>query len=160
MQPLQTWAVGVCAAAVVCALLYRLFPDTSLGKQGRLLLPILFLSALLSPLLSGSSLSFSVDDIGEIADGTVLQAQVRRQTVQQVHTTLLQMVNQALASYGYQAEKVVTDMDISEDGSIHMGQIVVYVDDHAAERSALIEQVAQQRLGMRVSVQRMEVHGD
>lgn len=160
MQPLQTWAIGVCAAAMVCALLYRLFPDTSLGKQGRLLLPILFLSALISPLLSGRVISCPVDDIGGMTDATVLQAQVRRQTVQQVHTTLLQMVNQALASYGYHAEKVVTDMDIDEDGSIHMGQIVIYVDDHAAERSALIEQVAQQRLGMRVSVQRMEVHDD
>lgn len=160
MQPLQTWAVGVCAAALVCALLYRLFPDTSLGRQGRLLLPILFLSALLSPLLSGRVIPPAIDDVGEMADATALQAQVRRQTVQQVHTTLLQMVNQALASYGYHAEKVVTDMDINEDGSIHMGQIVVYVDEHAAQRSALIAQVAERRLGMRVSVQQMEVHGD
>ncbi len=160
MQPLQTWAIGVCAAAMVCAVLYRLFPDTSLGKQGRLLLPILFLSALLSPLLSGRQLSFTVDAMDDTSDAATLQAQVRRQTVQQVNATLLQMVNQALASHGYHAEKVVTDMDIVEDGSIHMGQIVIYVDDHAAERSALIKQVAEQRLGMPVSVQRMEVHGD
>ncbi len=160
MSVLQSWAISVCAAAVVCAFLYRLFPDTSLGKQGRLLLPILFLWVLVSPLASFGSLSFSVGESAPIPDGAVLQAQVRRQTVQQVNATLLQMVNQALASYGYQAEKVVADMDIEADGSISMGQIVVYVDERAAQRSSLIQQVAQQRLGMAVTVQRWEVHGD
>ncbi len=160
MQALQSWAISVCTAAVVCAFLYRLFPDTSLGKQGRLLLPILFLWVLLSPLTSVVGVSFSVDEIDSAADGTVLQAQVRRQTVQQVNVTLLQMVNQALASYGYRAEKVVTDMDIEADGSISMGQIVVYVDEQAAQRSSLIKQVAQQRLGMAVTVQQWEVYGD
>ena len=160
MQPIQAWSISVCAAAVVCAFLYRLFPDTSLGKQGRLMLPTLFLCVLLSPLLSAGGVSLAVEDTVDMSDSAVLQAQVRRQTVQQVHTTLLQMVNQALASYGYRAEKVVTDMDIGEDGSISMGQIVLYVDEQAAQRSALIKQVAEQRLGMSVSVQQMEVHDD
>lgn len=160
MQPLQTWAVSVCTAAVVCAILYRLFPDTSVGKQGRLLLPTVFLFVLISPLFSVGGVRWTPSDINAAADTAALQAQVRRQTVQRVNDTLLQMVNQALASYGYRAEKVVTDMDITEDGSISMGQIVVYVDERAAQRSALIEQVATQRLGMAVTVREMEVHAD
>ncbi len=160
MQPIQTWAIGVCTAAVLYAVLYRLFPDTTLGKQGRLILPTVFLCVILSPLLSRDTLSFSAAEIADVPDGSVLEAQVRRQTVQQVNATLLQMVNQALTSYGYQAEKVVTDMDIGEDGSISMGQIIIYVDERAAQRSALVEQVASQRLGMRVTVQQMEVHDD
>ncbi len=160
MQPIQTWAIGVCTAAVLCAVLYRLFPDTTVGKQGRLILPAVFLCVILSPLLSRSSISLSTTEIADVPDGSVLEAQVRRQTVQQVNATLLQMVNQALTSYGYQAEKVVADMDIGEDGSISMGQIVIYVDERAAQRSALVEQVASQRLGMRVTVLQMEVHDD
>ena len=160
MQPLQTWAVSVCTAAIVCAILYRLFPDTSVGRQGRLLLPTLFLFVLISPLFSIGNGTWAPTDIDAVTDTAALQAQVRRQTVQQVNDTLLQMVNQALASYGYRAEKVVTDMDIAEDGSISMGQIVVYVDEHAAQRSALIGQVAGERLGMAVTVREMEVHAD
>ena len=51
MSGLRSWAVLVCTAAVVCTLLYRLFPETSLGRQGRLLLPCVFLCVLLTPLL-------------------------------------------------------------------------------------------------------------
>lgn len=160
MQALQTWAVSVCSAAVVCAILYRLFPDSSVGKQGRLLLPTVFLFVLISPLFSVGAVEWSPTETAAVLDTAALQAQVRRQTVQRVNATLLQMVNQALASYGYQAEKVVTDMDIAENGSISMGQIVVYVDARAAQRSALITQVAQQRLGMAVTVREMEVHAD
>lgn len=160
MQPLQTWAVSVCTAAIVCAILYRLFPDTSVGKQGRLLLPTLFLFVLISPLFSADGMTWTPTTVDVLTDTATLQAQVRRQTVQHVNDTLLQMVNQALASHGYRAEKVVTDMDIAEDGSISMGQIVVYVDEQSAQRSALVEQIATERLGMTVTVREMEVRAD
>ncbi len=160
MQPLQTWAVSVCAAAIVCAILYRLFPDTSVGKQGRLLLPTLFLFVLISPLFSAGGMTWTPVDIDVTTDVAALQAQVRRQTVQHVNDTLLRMVNQALAGHGYRAEKVVTDMDIAENGSISMGQIVVYVDERTVQRSALVEQIAAERLGMAVTVREMEVRAD
>ena len=54
--------------------------------------------------------------------------------VAQVNQRLLETVNQSLATYGWQAKKVVTDMDIGEDGSISMGQITLYVDEDTAVR--------------------------
>ena len=50
-------------------------------------------------------------------------------------------------------------MDIAEDGRISMGQITVYVDERAAERSVLVKQVAGARLGTAVTVAAWEEHG-
>ena len=77
---------------------------------------------------------------------------MRQQLAAQVNDTLLAMVNQSLAGYGWSAKKVVADMDIDEEGNIYMGQIVVYVDADTARRAVAVRQVAEQRLGTAVSV--------
>ncbi len=153
MEGLRTWAVAVCTAAVVCTLLDRLFPDTGVGWQGRLLLPCVFLCVLLSPLSGGiSAVKFPDFTAGEAVDSGALTARMRQQTVRLVNEKLLQMVNQSLGSYGWSAKKVVADMDIEEDGSISMGQIVLYVDEDTARRATAVRQVAEKRLGTAVTV--------
>lgn len=153
MDDLRAWAVAVCTAAVVCTLLDRLFPESGLGRQGRLLLPCVFLCVLLGPLSGG----FSGAKIPNFTprkpiDSAVLTARMRQQTVQLVNEELLAMVNQSLATYGWSAKKVVADMDIDESGSISMGQIVVYVDESVAKRATAVRQVAEKRLGTSVTV--------
>ncbi len=151
MDGFTGWTVLVCTAAVVCTLLHRLFPDTALGRQGRMVLPAVFLCVILTPLLT-VTVDLPHGDTVPVQDATVLEARIRQQTVAQVQDTLLAMVNQALASYGYVAEKITADMDIAEDGSISMGQITVYVDEDAYVRSSLVKQVAEKRLGTSVTV--------
>ena len=153
MEGLQQWAVAVCAAAVVCTLLRHLFPDNPLGRQGRMLLPCLFLCVLLSPVLrlsQGVKLpNFTADNTADSGD---LTARMRQQITAQINDTLLQMVNQSLSGYGWSAKKVVADMDIGEDGSIQMGQITLYVDEEVARRATAVRQVAEKRLGTAVEV--------
>lgn len=153
MDGLRQWAVAVCAAAVVCALLRHLFPDNPLGRQGRMLLPCLFLCVLLSPISSLSS-GVKLPDFTDVdrVDSADLTARMRQQMTAQVNDTLLRMVNQSLAGYGWSAKKVVADMDIGEDGSIRMGQITLYVDEEVARRATAVRQVAEKRLGTAVEV--------
>lgn len=160
MDGFRQWAAAVCAAAIVCTLLQRLFPDNSLGRQGKLLLSCLFMCVLLSPALGGD-VSVALPNLTqpEHADTAALEAHMRGQLVCRVNETLLDMVNQALAGYGWEAKKVVTDMDIAEDGSISMGQIVVYVDENTARRATAVKQVAEKRLGTAVTVAVWEEHG-
>ncbi len=153
MEGLRAWAVAVCTAAVVCTLLDRLFPDTGLGHQGRLLLPCVFLCVLLSPLSGGlSGVKIPNFTSSKPVDSATLTARMRQQTVGLVNEELLAMVNQSLSTYGWSAKKVVADMDIGEDGSISMGQIVVYVDESVAKRATAVRQVAEKRLGTSVTV--------
>lgn len=157
MEGLRSWAVVVCTAAVVCALLRQLFPDTGLGRQGRLVLPCVFLCALLLP-LSGTFSDVKLDSFTDetTVNSALLEARMRQQLTEQVNATLLKMANQAMTSYGWQAKKVVTDMDIGEDGSIRMGQIIVYVDEETACHSAAVRQVVEKRLGTPVILARWE----
>ena len=153
MEGVQKWAVAVCVAAVVCTLLRHLFPDSRLGQQGRMLLPCVFLCVLLSP-ISVLSQPVKVPDftIENPVNDEKITAQMRQQVVDQVNTTLLQMVNQALSGYGWSAKKVIADMDIAADGSIGMGQITLYVDEKVARSATAVKQVAEKRLGTTVEV--------
>ncbi len=153
MESLQKWAVAVCCAAVIGTLLRQLFPANRLGEQGRMLLPCLFLCALLSPISSLSSGVKLPDFTAQSTlDEAAITARMRQQVVAQVNDTLLRMVNQSLDGYGWSAKKVVADMDIGEDGSISIGQITLYVDEEVARRATAVQQIAQQRLGTTVEV--------
>ncbi len=159
LDSFRQWAVAVCVAAVVCTVLGQFFPENALGQQGRRLLPCVFLCVMLAPLLTARwALPSSAAEPSADASAA-LEVQMRRQLVEQTNATLLSMVNQALASYGLSAEKVATDMDIDGEGRINIGQIVVYVNEETARRSLQVQQVAEARLGMAVTVARMEVRG-
>ena len=157
MAEVTAWAIAVCTAAVVCSLLRQLFPDSTLGRQGKLVLPCLFLCVLLSPLSGGFS-AVKLPDFTAVepADSAALTARMRQQMVAQVNRRLLEMVNQSLAAYGWQAKKVVADMDIAEDGSISMGQITLYVDEDTIRRATAVWQVAEKRLGASVRIMEWE----
>lgn len=158
METLRGWAITVCAAAVLCTLLHRLFPETSLGQQGRLLLPCLFLLAVFAP-LPGVTVSVPEVQTQAAEDTQALRARMLQQTVAAVNKTLLAMANQALDSYGVQAKKVVADMDIAEDGRINMGQITVYIDKETLNMAAAVRQVVEHRLGTSVVIAEWEENG-
>ncbi len=153
MESLRQWAVALCVTAVVGTLLRFCFPDTTVGRQGKLLLSCLFLCVLLTP-LSTWKLGVKISDftVDEPIDSAGLEAQMQAQLERQVSESLTAMVNQSLATYGWSAKKVTAKMDIREDGSIDMGQIVVYVDEDTAVRSVAVRQVAEKRLGTVVTV--------
>lgn len=153
MEGFRQWAVAVCTAAVVCSLLQMLFPENALGRQGRFVLPCVFLCVLLSPLSKGV-FGVKLPDFTQEKplDSGDLSARVQQQMVEQVNRQLEEMLRQSFEKYGWDVKKVVTDMDIAEDGSIEMGQITVYVDEAAARRSLAVGQVAEKRLGMSVTV--------
>lgn len=156
MNGLRGWAVAVCTVAVVCTALSRLFPETALGRQGRRLIPCVFLCVMLAPLLKNAPLLLeSSTVVGDKTAETTTEA-VRRQTAARLNQMLLDMVNQALKEYGLSAKKVDCGMDIDAEGRISMGQITVFVDGDSAVRSAAVSQLAEKRLGTPVLVAQWE----
>lgn len=158
MEALRGWALTVCAAAVLCTLLYRLFPENALGLQGRILLPCLFLLAVFAP-LPGVTISFPEVQTQAVEDTGALRARMQQQATTTVNSTLLSMANQALNSYGVQAKKVVADINIDENGCINMGQITVYIDKETLNMAAAVRQVVEHRLGTSVVIAEWEENG-
>jgi len=160
MEGFRQWALAVCTAAVVCSLLQLLFPDNALGRQGKFVLPCVFLCVLLTPLFNGDlSVKFPNFTPETTVDSGDLTARMHQQMVAQVNDQLKQMLCQSFEKYGWEVKKVVADMDIREDGSIHMRQITVYVDEMVARRATQVGQVAEKRLGMPVVVAAWEETG-
>ena len=158
MEGLRGWALAVCAAAVLCTLLHHLFPPTSLGQQGRLLLPCLFLLAVFAP-LPGVTITIPEAQSQTTVDDTALRARMQQQVSATVNDTLLSMANQALKSYGVQAKKVTADINITQDGGINMGQITVYIDKETSNMAAAVRQVVEHRLGTPVTLAEWEENG-
>ena len=158
MESVGSWAITVCTAAVVCTLFSVLFPDNALGRQGKLLLPCLFLCAFLTPV--AGKIDWHLPNVSPAAaDTAAMSAVVREQTVRQVNAALTAMVDQALSTYGLHAEKVEATMDIREDGSIDIGQITLWVDETTARRGSVVRQVAKKRLGQAVVMKLVEGSG-
>lgn len=158
MEGLRGWALAVCAAAVLCTLLHHLFPQTSLGQQGRMLLPCLFLLAVFAPLPS-VKVTIPQTQSQTTVDDTALRARMQQQVSATVNDTLLSMANQALKSYGVQAKKVVADINITQDGGINMGQITVYIDKETLNMAAAVRQIVEHRLGTAVTLAEWEESG-
>lgn len=158
MEAFRGWAIAVCAAAVLCTLLHHLFPQNPLGQQGRLLLPCLFLFALLAPI---PNMTVTIPDWQSqtTVDDAALRARMQQQVSATVNDTLLSMANQALTSYGVQAKKVIADINITQDGGINMGQITVYIDKETLNMAAVVRQVVERRLGTSVTLAEWEENG-
>ena len=160
MEGIRQWALGLCAMAVVCTVAVRLFPENSLGKQGRIVLSCVFLLSVLSPLTAGDrSLALPNMEAPSLTQTDELHLRVEEQTAQYVNETLTKMANQALSSYGVQVKKVDTTVNIASDGSIDMGQITVYIDEGTLNMAAVVRQVVEHRLGTSVVLAKWEEHG-
>lgn len=160
MEGIRQWAVGLCGAALVCTVAVRLFPENTIGKQGRLVLSCVFLLSVLSPLATGDwSLTFPEFETTPSTQTDELRRRVEEQTANYVNDTLTKMANQALASYGAQVKKVDAAVNITSDGSIDIGQITVYIDEGTLNMAAVVRQVVEHRLGTSVVLEKWEEHG-
>lgn len=107
MTSLRSFALLLCGTAVLCTLFSRLFPDSRIGRQGRLILPCVFLCVMLAPLVQavrGGTWQWR-PSAAAVSDGAALTARIRAQTVHQAEELLLRMVDQALGNYGLSAKK-------------------------------------------------------
>ena len=152
MQSIQSWATGLCAAALVCAVLRLIAPDAGSGKLFRLLLGAFFLTACLAPLgwdwsWQWPSLSLDPGDTPQ-----QLTQQVTEQLAQQVRERVRQVTEQALTARGITADKITVSVDTGEDGSIYIQQVQVYLAYEYRERIVAVRQELTQLLQTEVSV--------
>ena len=152
MQSIQSWATGLCAAALVCAVLRLIAPDAGSGKVFRLLLGAFFLSACLAPFgwdwsWQWPSLSLDPSDTPQ-----QLTQQVTEQLAQQVRERVRQVTEQALTARGITADKITVSVDIGQDGSIYIDWVQVTLPRQHQGRIVAVRQELTQLLQAEVSV--------
>ncbi len=149
------WAGTVCAAAAGCTLVHILVGSKGIGKVFRLLTAALLICVTLTP-LQGLLEDFRLPQMSldSDAENTMEQTAVR-QLEMLTERILLEEVNTALAAYDLAAEKAEVSMDISEDGSISIKGVCLYIPAGNTLHRSWVAQIAGARLGMAVSVEYM-----
>ena len=107
-----------------------------------------------SPLLALRSLS--LDDLPEVsadAAHTALSAQVEQQMKQQMEAAVASLCKRYLKNYDITVQKVAVHMDTSDDGSIYMSHVTLYLDKQNAAGAFTARQLMQQQLGVTVEVE-------
>ncbi len=153
MEAVRSWAIGLCVAAVGCAVLQLLAPKGGLGKLYHLLTAAFFLCCLVFPILAFQNLpELSIDTLPEEIQQSMLEERIRQQLVEQIDEALQTTTAQVLESYGFQAEKVVANTTTSEEGGIYMDSVTVYLDKENVRHALTIRLLLEQRLGVTVTI--------
>lgn len=157
MEGIKGWAAALCVVAVGCTLIQYLAPKGGMGRIFRMMIAAFFLCCLVSPLLSLKGLDqLPLDLLPEEVQADMLQEKVDEQLKKQVSAAVEGIVSTALDNYHLKAEKIETNTDTSEDGSIYMKQIILYLDKQSLSKAATVKQVLEQRLGAPVVLRTAE----
>lgn len=153
MDAVKGWAAALCAVAIGCTVLQMLAPKGGMGKIFRMITAAFFLCCLVSPLMNLKSLTkLNLDSLPAEIRSELLENRVNEQVERQISAAVEQMAASTLKGYNLSAEKIVTEMDTSEDGSIYIKRIILYLDKQNLAQSLTIRQLLEQRLGLEVDV--------
>ena len=153
MENIRAWAMGMCAAALVGAILLSLTPKNGIGKLLSVLTSVFFLTVLVAPLSSLTSLPpFSLQEAPQEVQDGMLTERYRRQLQKQMEDAAFSVADSVLSAYGYHADEVEIGTDISEEGYIYMDSITVFVDSKNAAHSVAIGTLLENRFGIPVTV--------
>lgn len=154
MDAIKGWAAALCVVAVGCTLIQMLAPKDGMGRIFRILIGAFFLCCMVSPLLSLRKMTnLDLNLLPAEIQSSLLEDKVKEQLDRQISAAVEKIVNQAMENYNLKAEKVETITDTSEDGSIYMKQIILYLDKQSMAQSAAVRQALEQRLGIPIDVE-------
>lgn len=154
MEGIKAWACVLCVVAVGCAMLQMLAPKDGLGRIFRLIIAAFFLCCMLAPLLSLRDIpQLNLDLLPESVSADLLQQRVNEQLTRQMNAALLQVANQTLNGYGIEVQKVEVNTDTSENGSIYIKQVILFLDKQNIGNAVAARQKMSERLGMDVIIQ-------
>ena len=150
MDAVKEWAVAVCAAAVLSAAVGMLTNGGSSAKSMRFLLSVVMLCLLIEPLGSIKECADNVNLIisGPVEDNNRLLNAVEDQTVSYMSRSVSELIDSELDAMGVYAQKIQVNMDISEDGCITIGQVVITVNEEDHARADELSTRIYDRLGL------------
>lgn len=142
MESLKNSVIAVCTVSAAICIMESLVSGTRLKNQMKLILNLVLITAAAAPFFKGGFHidlsepgSFSSADYGYSQE--IYNEELRRQTSYNISSVLLQQIQAA----GISCEKIETEINIPEDGSISITKVTLKTDDfkRAAEivRSSL-----------------------
>lgn len=154
MNEITGWAYIICIAAIVCVLFELISPNGSMEKTLRFVLGVFMLAAIIIPLGTGVfNTKIDLLKIEPFENNTKefsQQAQMQLEELGKVSVS--ELVHGILEKNNIVSEKVEINMDTSEDNSIDIVLVTVYIDQKHKDDKIFIKDTLEKELGLDVQV--------
>lgn len=154
MDTVREWAAAICVVAVLCSAAGMVTPDGKISKGMRLITGLIVLSLFISPLSQISNCSVSKTDLASNENETTLRllSLVEEQTSEAMSHSVSELISAELGKLEIDAKEISVVMDISGDGCISIGQVVVEIgsgDEHMRDQ---IHRTIREKLGLEAKI--------
>lgn len=142
MSTLNTAATTLCVCCIVCSLLSMLIPQERTKKTLNLVLSLFLICSLILPvraLLSDITMDFDTEDT--VGNYSFSQKDYDRSILKQTADNLVLCADELLKNEGIAAENIRLSLKISEQKSIYVSNIIIYIDKETADRKQDIETI-------------------
>lgn len=147
MNGLQAWSMSVCMAALGCAAVRLIAPKAGSGKLFGIVVSSFFLCTLILPLSKVFSLTtLKTEWLPPSVSQGMLEDTVTEQLETQVRQAVVRVANEAAQARNIPLEQVEVITDISENGSIHIKQVILYVDKQSVPTATVVKEVLAKQL--------------
>lgn len=136
MEALKKLVAVSCFLAVGISMLDMLCPEKKFEKQMRLIFSLFFLIGLAAPFLSGGGFSFEGFNLSEKSDFSSVQNSLKEDYKTAIEKNISSALLEKLKANGINADKISTNVNISDDNSISISEIEVELSDKGLEQKA------------------------
>ena len=155
MDALKEWAVCLCIATLVGAIVHMLSPSGSMEKILRIVISIFFICAVVSPFLEGKGIKIKLEDsLSGKEDSSLsdIKGNINKQITSQSKKQIENLIRQQMKKQGINEGQIFINMDIDDKGSILIKKIEVVIPDNAASKKSALTDSIKKELGIDVTV--------
>ena len=145
MESFVTAVRAVCFTAVGVCIVRSITDGTRLRGHADMLLKLIFATTLAVSFAEGIS-DFEMPDLSSIESGTqsysmeLYQREVSKQIAENISSVLIEQMHAA----GIKTDKIITDVNISEDGSININRVIISTSDFVASARIVRDSIGQE----------------
>lgn len=145
MDSFVTAVRAVCITAVGVCIVRSITDGTRLRGYADMLLKLIFAAALAAPFAEGIS-DFEMPDLSSFDSGghsysmEIYQNEMSKQIAENISSVLLEQMKAA----GIKTDKIITDVNISEDGSININRVIISTSDFEASARIVQDSIGQE----------------
>lgn len=144
LDGVRSWALTVCFACVIGSVMAMMFPSGSSKKLLRMMISMMILCVIFKPVVSIGSFILRLDEDKFSVSryrNEELEDSVVRNAAEIYSAYITENTRRVLDGSGISYENVAVNMDISEDGSISIGQVEVIVQNEDVEQTEKIRRL-------------------
>lgn len=157
MESIKQWAVCLCAAVLAAGIIVMLAPEGGTKKILKTVVSIFVLCCMIAPLANFTGINFSIaekpQEVAQ-ANSDSLESAVNQQVLKASEERIKQMAVNNLSAEGINVESVSVNMDIAEDNSIIINQLVIVLDNAPDQQAA--ESIIKKTMGLECQIKVQE----